>query len=83
MFFFWMAKREPETTSDFDALDPRERGYSPLSDPKGEVETEKASRFAKRFFLVSPVYGFAENSKPSAFLSERDITYFYNSEVFS
>jgi hypothetical protein len=36
-----------------------------------------------RFFLVSPVYGFAENSKPSAFLSERDIIYFYNSEVIS
>ena len=55
-----VAKENQKTPSDFDALDPRERGYSPLSDPKGEVETEKASRFAKRFFLVSPVYGFAE-----------------------
>ena len=26
---------------DFDALDPRERGCSPLSDPEGEVEVEK------------------------------------------
>ena len=55
-----LAKENQKTTSDFDALDPRERGCSPLSDPEGEVETEKASRFAKRFFLVSPIYGFAE-----------------------
>ena len=55
-----MSKENQKTTSDFDALDPRERGCSPLSDPKGEVKTEKASRFAKRFFLVSPIYGFAE-----------------------
>ena len=37
-----MSKENQKTTSDFDALDPRERGYSPLSDPKGEVETEKS-----------------------------------------
>ena len=55
-----MSKENQKTTSDFDALDPRERGCSPLSDPKEVVETEKASRFAKRFFLVSPIYGFAE-----------------------
>ena len=60
-----MSKENQKTTSDFDALDPRERGYSPLSDPKGEVETEKASRFAKRFFLVSPIYGFAEGVRLS------------------
>jgi len=36
-----MSKENQKTTSDFDALDPRERGYSPLSDPKGEVEVEK------------------------------------------
>ena len=36
-----MSKENQKTTSDFDALDPRERGCSPLSDPKGEVETEK------------------------------------------
>ncbi len=45
----------------FEAREARERGCSPLSDPEGEVETEKASRFAKRFFLVSPIYGFAED----------------------
>uniref|UniRef100_UPI004027235F hypothetical protein n=1 Tax=Faecalibacterium prausnitzii TaxID=853 RepID=UPI004027235F len=55
----------------------------PFQTPKEKSKRKKASRFAKRFFLVSPVYGFAENSKPSAFLSERDIIYFYNSEVIS
>ena len=37
-----MSKENQKTPSDFDALDPRERGYSPLSDPEGEVETEKS-----------------------------------------
>jgi len=37
-----MSKENQKTTSDFDALDPRERGCSPLSDPKGVVETEKS-----------------------------------------
>ena len=37
-----MSKENQKTTSDFDALDPRERGYSPLSDPEGVVETEKS-----------------------------------------
>ena len=36
-----LAKENQKTTSDFDALDPRERGCSPLSDPEGEVEVEK------------------------------------------
>ena len=37
-----MSKENQKTISDFDALDPRERGCSPLSDPEGEVETEKS-----------------------------------------
>ena len=37
-----LAKENQKSTSDFDALDPRERGCSPLSDPEGEVETEKS-----------------------------------------
>ena len=36
-----MSKENQKTTSDFDALDPRERGCSPLSDPKEEVEAEE------------------------------------------
>ena len=39
--FLLMPKENQKTTSDFDALDPRERGCSPLSDPEGEVEVEK------------------------------------------
>ena len=39
---FCVPKENQKSTSDFDALDPRERGYSPLSDPEGEVETEKS-----------------------------------------
>ena len=36
-----MSKENQKSTSDFDALDPRERGCSPLSDPEGEVEAQK------------------------------------------
>ena len=39
---FCVPKEIQKSTSDFDALDPRERGYSPLSDPEGVVETEKS-----------------------------------------
>ena len=39
---FCVPKENQKTTSDFDALDPRERGCSPLSDPKEDVETEKS-----------------------------------------
>ena len=38
---FCVPKENQKSTSDFDALDPRERGCSPLSDPEGEVEVEK------------------------------------------
>ena len=36
-----MSKENQKSTSDFDALDPRERGCSPLSDPEGVVEAQK------------------------------------------
>jgi hypothetical protein len=36
-----MSKENQKTTSDFDALDPRERGCSPLSDPEWVVEAQK------------------------------------------
>jgi len=35
----------------------------PFQTPKGKSKRKKASRFAKRFFLVSPVYGFADGFK--------------------
>ena len=55
-----MSKENQKTTSDFDALDPRERGCSPLSDPEGLSKPKNASRFAKRIFGASPVYGSAD-----------------------
>ena len=55
-----MSKENQKTTSDFDALDPRIKGCSPLIIPKKRSKRKKASRFAKRFFLVSPIYGFAD-----------------------
>ena len=33
----------------------------PFQTPKEKSKRKKASRFAKRFFLVSPIYGFAED----------------------
>ena len=50
-----MAEENQKTTSDFDALDPRIKGCSPLIIPKRMSKRKKASRFAKRFFLVSPI----------------------------
>ena len=73
---FWWQKRTRKPP----AISTRwihEKGATrPFQTPKEKSKRKKASRFAKLFFLVSPVYGFAENSKPSAFLSERDIIYF-------
>ena len=39
--FLLVAKENQKTTSDFDALEPRKRGYSPLFNPKGEGYTGK------------------------------------------
>ena len=36
---------------DFDALDPRERGCTPLSTPKKKSKRKNASRFAQRIFF--------------------------------
>ena len=36
-----VAKENQKTTSDFDALEPRKRGYSPLLTPKGRATPEK------------------------------------------
>ena len=41
--------------SDFDALDPRIKGCSPLIIPKEKSKRKNASRFAKRIFRVSPI----------------------------
>ena len=49
----------------FEAREARIKGCSPLIIPKGLSKRKKASRFAKRFFLVSPIYGFAEGVRLS------------------
>ena len=57
-----VAKENQKTTSDFDALDPRERGCSPLSDPKEEGPRQKCWRFAH-----------SREDLLTAFLSEADL----------
>ena len=47
-------KENQKSASDFDALDPRTRGCSPLVTPKRKSNRKKSSRFAQRFFLGSP-----------------------------
>ena len=42
---FCRTKENQKSASDFDALDPRERGCSPLSDPKGVGSNRKYGRF--------------------------------------
>ena len=51
-----VAKEHQKTTSDFDALDPRERGCTPLSTPKKKSKRKNASRFAQRIFFASPIW---------------------------
>ena len=44
----------------FEAREARIKGYSPLIIPKGLSKPKNASRFAKRIFWASPVYGSAD-----------------------
>ena len=55
-----MSKENQKTTSDFDALDPREGAARPFQTPKELSKPKNASRFAKRIFWASPVYGSAD-----------------------
>ena len=48
-------KENQKSASDFDALDPRIKGYSPLIIPKQKSKRKNASRFAKRIFRTSPI----------------------------
>ena len=55
-------KREPEKCPLLSRRGRHEKGAArPFQTPKGKSKRKKASRFAKRFFLVSPIYGFAED----------------------
>ena len=54
-------KREPEKCPLLSRRGRHELGAArPFQTPKEKSKRKKASRFAKRFFLVSPFYGFAE-----------------------
>ena len=44
-------KENQKSASDFDALEPRTRGCSPLVTPKQKSKRKNASRFAKRIFF--------------------------------
>ena len=55
------AKREPEKHPLLSRRGRHEKGAArPFQTPKEKSKRKKASRFAKRFFLVSPIYGFAD-----------------------
>ena len=44
----------------FEAREARIKGYSPLIIPKELSKPKNASRFAKRIFWASPIYGSAD-----------------------
>ena len=48
-------KENQKSASDFDALDPRIKGCSPLIIPKQKSKRKNASRFAKHIFRASPI----------------------------
>ena len=52
---FCRTKENQKSASDFDALDPRIKGCSPLIIPKQMSKRKNASRFAKRIFRASPI----------------------------
>ena len=59
-FSFACQKRTRKAPATFEAREARIKGCSPLIIPKGLSKPKNASRFAKRIFLTSPIYGFAE-----------------------
>ena len=55
------AKREPEKHPLLSRRGRHEKGAArPFQTPKEKSKWKNASRFAKRIFLTSPIYGFAE-----------------------
>ena len=59
-FSFACQKRTRKAPATFEAREARIKGCSPLIIPEEMSKRKKASRFAKRFFLVSPIYGSAD-----------------------
>ena len=60
MFSFACQKRTRKAPATFEAREARIKGYSPLIIPEELSKSENASRFAKRIFCTSPVYGSAD-----------------------
>ena len=58
-FSFAHQKRTRKVPATFEAREARIKGYSPLIIPEEMSKRKKASRCAKRFFLVSPICCFA------------------------
>ena len=59
-FSFAHQKRTRKVPATFEAREARTRGCSPLVTPKKLSRCKNASRFAKRIFWASPVYGSAD-----------------------
>ena len=59
-FSFAHQKRTRKVPATFEAREARIKGCSPLIIPKGLSKPKNASRFAKRIFWASPVYGSAD-----------------------
>ena len=59
-FSFACQKRTRKAPATFEAREARIKGYSPLIIPKEKSKPKNASRFAKRIFWASPVYGSAD-----------------------
>ena len=59
-FSFARQKRTRKAPATFEAREARIKGCSPLIIPKELSKPKNASRFAKRIFWASPVYGSAD-----------------------
>ena len=59
-FSFACQKRTRKAPATFEAREARIKGCSPLIIPKELSKPKNASRFAKRIFWASPVYGSAD-----------------------
>ena len=59
-FSFAHQKRTRKVPATFEAREARIKGCSPLIIPKELSKPKNASRFAKRIFWASPVYGSAD-----------------------
>ena len=60
-FSFAHQKRTRKVPATFEAREARIKGCSPLIIPKELSKPKNASRFAKRIFCASPIYGSAED----------------------